>query len=65
MRKLGFDKTPDLKLDVPIAVDGKVVNWIESKALFADQARHSKYLQEQLWSYWNRYVSGVQLFSTC
>lgn len=36
------------------AVDGRVVNWIESKALFGDPANHAAYLKDQFWSYWNR-----------
>jgi hypothetical protein len=28
----GFSKTPDVKLDAPIGVRGRMVNWIDSKA---------------------------------
>lgn len=55
LRKYGYDKTPDCKLDVPVAIDGFIINWIESKALFGEEDAHREYKKNQYLSYWNRY----------
>ena len=54
LRKLGYDKTPDLKLEIPVYIKGQVVCWIESKASFGCPEAHKIYLNEQYYSYWNR-----------
>lgn len=42
LRAEGHAKTPDIKLELPIAVKGRIVNWIDSKASFCDPLVHGE-----------------------
>ncbi|KAJ1620184.1 hypothetical protein T492DRAFT_1079692 [Pavlovales sp. CCMP2436] len=61
LRLLGTYKTPDVELQIPIEVDGRVVNWIDSKAMFGDRASHSEH-QKQFRSYVNRLGAGMVIY---
>ncbi|XP_075164787.1 CDAN1-interacting nuclease 1 [Haematobia irritans] len=62
LRRLGYDKTPDIKMLLPFLYKGEVINWIESKANFGNVQTHKSYIQQQLNSYCNRFGSGIVIY---
>ncbi|XP_065661893.1 CDAN1-interacting nuclease 1 [Hydra vulgaris] len=62
LRKEGYDKTPDFKLILPISINNYVINWIECKALFGTEDSHKSYLENQFWSYTNRFGPGLVIY---
>ena len=62
MREKGFDKTPDILLELPICVDGKIISWIDSKASFGDESVHTENYEKQFKSYLNRFGSGLVIY---
>jgi hypothetical protein len=49
-------RTPDARLLEPIAVGGRTVNWVDSKAMFGDAAQHEDNMR-QISAYVTRCVS--------
>lgn len=62
LRDEGKAVTPDVKLLVPIALDGHIVHWIDSKAMFGSEEVHAKYTAEQYQRYVNRYGDGLVIY---
>eukprot|EP00250_Pteridium_aquilinum_P005612 c15684_g1_i1 orf=41-973(+) len=62
LRAAGFSKTPDVKLEVPIAVKGRIVNWIDSKASFGDECSHKNQAELQFQRYVNRFGPGMVIY---
>lgn len=62
LRAEGHARTPDIKLELPIAVKGRVVNWIDSKASFCDPLVHVEKGADQFQGYVNRFGPGMVIY---
>ncbi len=62
LRDSGVTKTPDCVLDEPLNIDGTKVSWIESKALFGDEAEHKHYFNKQFKHYEEEYGQGMVIY---
>ncbi|HHQ44556.1 MAG TPA: hypothetical protein ENN13_00275 [Candidatus Altiarchaeales archaeon] len=58
----GHPKTPDFKLEAPIKVDGKWVNWIECKGTFGDRVEINKNYTTQLTHYVDLFGAGMVVY---
>lgn len=47
---------------VPVAVDGRVVHWIDSKATYGDESSHLNQYMDQYQQYVNRYGPGMVIY---
>lgn len=62
LKSLGFDKTPDIKFEIPVCVDGNLITWIESKALFGCCNTHRDYWKKQYGCYKSRFGPGLVIY---
>ncbi|MCD4703365.1 MAG: C15orf41 family protein [Methanosarcinaceae archaeon] len=62
LRELDMLKTPDFLLEEPLVVDGMSLQWIESKAVFADEREHTRYCRKQLHDYEEQYGNGMVIY---
>jgi hypothetical protein len=56
------EKTPDFFLPEPIEINGKEINWIESKALFGDPKTHRFYSKKQYSRYRELFGDGIVVY---
>lgn len=62
LRAEGLAKTPDVKLELPIAVDDHIVHWIDSKACFCDGHGYLREASAQFQGYVHRYGPGMVIY---
>ena len=61
-KERGHPKTPDFHLEAPMKVDGRWVNWIESKGTFGDGKEVNKDYRKQLTHYVDLFGAGMVVY---
>ena len=62
LKRKGASKTPDFLLENALEIDGNMISWIESKALFGSDKEHSSHHHRQLRHYQSRYGKGMVVY---
>lgn len=62
LRARGTHKTPDILLRVPVAFDGNIVRWIDSKGKYGDEFFMLKDYDDAVGSYINRFGPGMVIY---
>lgn len=62
LRARGYVRTPDALLLAPLAIRGRPVCWIDSKACFGDPETHAKLLETQLQAYVDLFGPGAVVY---
>lgn len=53
------NKTPDFLFEKPLFLEGKEIYWADSKAIFADEKEHKRYISKQFADYLEIFGSGM------
>ncbi len=61
-KKTAHTKTPDFRLENPMKVGSKWVNWIECKGSFGDEQEYKRDLRKQLSHYVNLFGQGIVIY---
>ncbi len=61
-KKHNYRKTPDFKLESPLKMQGKWVNWIECKASFGDETEYKRDYGKQLSHYVGLFGLGLVVY---
>eukprot|EP00884_Botryococcus_braunii_P014913 jgi/Botrbrau1/23422/Bobra.0051s0065.2 len=62
LRHMGYHKTPDVYLQVPIMLKGRLVHWIDSKAAFGSPKLHDQQMEQQYRKYIDRFGPGAVIY---
>lgn len=61
-KKGNYTKTPDFKLESPLKIGGKWLNWVECKASFGDETEYKRDYGKQLSHYVKLFGQGMVIY---